>query len=310
MPKMRVDESIVIQEKPSKIYSILSDYHHWQTWSPWLLAEPEAKVTIADSGDFYQWEGQIIGSGQMQITRKSAKHDFLLMDLTFLKPWKSQAKVAFYLKDEGASTQVRWTMDSRLPFFLFWMKKSMEAYISQDYGRGLRLLKDFAETGKTNSSIKFLGLKKHPAMQYLGLQRSISTAEMEQCMGEDFGRLMPLFHQKWKALQAGAPFSIYHKFDVVRKKVIYTAALPLTEIPTDLESDMITGTLPAMQVYSVLHQGPYRHIANAWSAAAMHLRSKQFKPLKKTPPMEVYWNNPKDTSELELKSEILFPAKA
>jgi hypothetical protein len=52
MPKMRVDESIVIQEKPSKIYSILSDYHHWQTWSPWLLAEPEAKVTIADSGDF------------------------------------------------------------------------------------------------------------------------------------------------------------------------------------------------------------------------------------------------------------------
>jgi hypothetical protein len=26
--------------------------------------------------------------------------------------------------------------------------------------------------------------------------------------------------------------------------------------------------------------------------------------------MEVYWNKPKDTSELELKSEILFPAKA
>jgi hypothetical protein len=101
-------------------------------------------------------------------------------------------------------------------------------------------------------------------MQYVGLQRSISTAEMEQCVGEDFGRLMPLFHQKWKALQAGAPFSIYHKFDVVRKKGIYTAALPLTETPTDLESDMITGTPPAMQVYSLLHQGPYRHIANAW----------------------------------------------
>ena len=86
-------------------------------------------------------------------------------------------------------------------------------------------------------------------MQYVGLQRSISTAEMEQCVGEDFGRLMPLFHQKGKALQAGAPFSIYHKFDVVRKKGIYTAALPLTEIPTDLESDMITGTpLPCRSI--------------------------------------------------------------
>ncbi|MGB0657152.1 MAG: GyrI-like domain-containing protein, partial [Flavobacteriaceae bacterium] len=64
------------------------------------------------------------------------------------------------------------------------------------------------------------------------------------------------------------------------------------------------------QVYSVSHKGPYRHIANAWSAAHMHLRSKQFKPLGKTPPMELYWNSPKDTAELELKSEILFPAKA
>lgn len=310
MPKMYVDESIVIKEKPEKIYSILSDYHHWQIWSPWLLAEPKAKVTVADTGDFYQWEGQIIGSGQMQITQKSAKHDYLRMDLTFLKPWKSKAKVAFFLEAKEETTLVRWTMDSRLPFFLFWMKKSMEAYISQDYQRGLRLLKDFVETGKTNSSIKFLGLKKQLAMQYVGFQRSISLTEIEQCMGEDFGRLMPLFHQKWKALQAGAPFTIYHEFDVVRKKVIYTAAVPLTEIPMDLEADMITGELPSMQVYSVSHKGPYRHTANAWSAAHMHLRSKQFKPLGKTPPMELYWNSPKDTAELELKSEILFPAKA
>jgi hypothetical protein len=42
----------------------------------------------------------------------------------------------------------------------------------------------------------------------------------------------------------------------------------------------------------------------------MHLRSKQFKPLGETPPIKLYWKSSKDTAELELKSEILYPAKA
>ena len=77
------------------------------------------------------------------------------MDLTFLKPWKSQAKVAFYLKEEGASTQVRWTIDSGIPFFLFWMKKQMEIFVGMDYDRGLTMLKDLVETGSSNSTLTF-----------------------------------------------------------------------------------------------------------------------------------------------------------
>ena len=309
MPKIHVNEAIVINDSPENIYNTLSDFHHWQSWSPWLLAEPDARVDIASKGDFYEWEGKIVGAGQMQITQTSEKFDFLGIDLTFLKPWKSEVKVAFFLEKIAKGTSVRWTMDSSLPFFLFWMKKSMIAFISEDYTRGLRLLKDQIETGNTNSKIVFQGIKKQAAIQYVGFKRYIKSSEIEHYMEKDYSFLMPLYHQKWKTIKAGHPFTIYHKWDLVNKKVEYTAAVPLTEIPIDLDSKLIVGNLSEMSVYSVQHEGPYRHIANAWSAAYMHMRSKRFNALKKAPPMEVYWNSPKDTAELKLKTEILFPAK-
>ena len=309
MPRMRVDTSIFIK-KPSKIiYQSLCDFNHWQKWSPWLLAEPEAKVDIAPTGEFYQWEGSIVGAGQMRITQTSEANDFLAMDLEFIKPWKSKAKVAFHLEENEQGTTLRWAMDSRLPFYLFWMKKAMEAFVTEDYNRGLGLFKAVMETGKLPSKVTFQGLKKQPANQYVGIKRRVSIEEIESFMGVDYGRLMPLFHQNWKEIQAGHPFTFYHQWDRVQKKVNYTAAVPLKEIPPALPDDFVKGILPEMAVYSVLHQGPYRYVANAWAAGYMHSRAKQFKPLGKRAPMEVYWNSPKDTEELKLKSEILFPAR-
>lgn len=55
----------------------------------------------------------------MMLTEKSESYDYLAMDLQFLKPWKSFAKVAFHLEESTLGTVVRWTMESRLPFFLF-----------------------------------------------------------------------------------------------------------------------------------------------------------------------------------------------
>ena len=36
---------------------------------------------------------------------------------------------------------------------------------------------------------------------------------------------------------------------------------------------------------------------------------RDYDPSKKYPPIEIYLNSPKDTDELKLKTEILFPAK-
>jgi predicted transcriptional regulator YdeE len=309
MPKLKVSHSILIEEKSIKIYDIISNFKRWKAWSPWLLAEPDCLVNNSKNGDFNYWKGEIIGEGKMTISEKSDNHDYLSATLEFLKPWKSKSIIHFLLKEKSEGTEVTWTMEGRLPIFLFWMKKSMEVYIGEDYRRGLNLLKDLIETGKTNSKIEFLGMRTLEGCEFIGIKRHCNIIEISHCMEEDFTSLLTESNQKWEQLIGGFPFAVYHKFDMVKGKVIYTAALPMKSLPSDLPSKYLTGKRPTLETYGLTHTGPYRHISNGWAAIVMHQRARKFKHDKKFPPIEIYLNSPKDTDELKLKTEILFPAK-
>ena len=232
MPKINVSQSIIIKEKPKKIYAIISDFGQWQTWSPLLLAEPECNINTSKNGTLYHWQGEIVGEGKMRISEKSDKHDYLSAKLEFIKPWKSKSMIYFHLIEKSEGTELTWTMKGGLPFFLFWMKKSMEVFIGEDYRRGLGLLKDWIETGKTNSKIDFLGIQELEACDFIGVKRKCTTSEMGKCMEEDFTNLLTECHQKWDKLISGLPFSIYHKFDMVRDKAVYVAAVPMISVQT------------------------------------------------------------------------------
>ena len=68
MPKMNVNKSIFIDATPAKIFPIINDLNNWEQWSPWTLAEPTAKITVAKDGKYHDWDGDIIGSGNLKIT--------------------------------------------------------------------------------------------------------------------------------------------------------------------------------------------------------------------------------------------------
>ncbi len=189
------------------------------------------------------------------------------------------------------------------------MKKQMEVFVGMDYDRGLAMLKDLVETGSSNSKLTFKGVKSFHATKYVGLRSQCNSSNLGQSMEKDFTQLMNFIREKAEDTAKGNPFSIYHEFDVMKGKVIYSACHPVNEIPKEIPENFYTGELPKMKVYTVSHTGPYRHIGNAWSAAMMHQRAKKFKAAKKIPPMEVMHNSPKDTPEKELIAEILFAVK-
>ena len=82
----------------------------------------------------------MIGSGGMTVTGE-IENQRIDCDLQFLKPWKSQADVAFILEEKDGATHLTWNMESSLPFFLFMMKDMMTAMIGSDYERGLSMMK-------------------------------------------------------------------------------------------------------------------------------------------------------------------------
>ena len=307
MPKMHVQKSININAPVDKVFNTINDFHTWPTWSPWLITEPEANVTIREDGKHYEWEGHRTGAGSMSILNESAPNT-VDYDLTFLKPWKSTAKVKFNCEAQGDTTKVTWYMDSSLPWFMFWMKKSMTAFIGMDYDRGLNMLKEYVEDGKIHSQLEFKGESNFEGGNFVGIKRDTTMTNVGPDMEKDFTRLH-VFLKENNLEVVGYPFSQYHKFDMVKDKVSYTSGFPVNAVPQNMPAGIISGQLPASKIYKLRHVGPYKHLGNAWSTMHAMIRSKQIKPVSGYHPFELYANDPAETPTEELITDICFAVK-
>lgn len=184
----------------------------------------------------------------------------------------------------------------------------MEAFIGMDFDRGLNMLKEYVEEGTVKSKLEFIGQGQYPGCQYVGIKRSCSVDEVGDLMASDFEKLKSLVKENPDNM-ASEPFSIYHKWDPVKKSVSYTSGVPLKRIPDQVPAGMVTGTIPATQTYTLRHVGPYLHLGNAWSTLIMMQRSKEFKPKKGFHPFETYVNSPEEVPQAELITDIHFAVK-
>ncbi len=307
MPKFNIKKSIVIDAPAARVYDCVSDFKHWTSWSPWLIMEPEATVNVSDDGNYYEWEGKRVGSGNMRVTDKK-ENEWVDYDLTFLKPWKSTSRVRFELTPKNGSTGTDWYMFSSLPFFMFWMKKMMIAYVGNDYERGLKMLKDYAEDGQVHSELGFRGIEDFEGCTYVGIHRTCAIDESPEAMSADFDTLQKYFKEH-KELISGNPFTIYQKWDMVGNKMSYTSGFPVKSLPGNLPDPLIRGEIPSTGVYTLRHTGTYEHLGNGWSTMYNLHRAKEFKMNKKIYPFESYRNMPGEVPDKQLITDIHFPVK-
>ncbi len=320
MPAIKTSSSIKIAASADRVGAAVADFNTWPIWSPWLIMEPGATVNIhneaAQVGHAYDWSGDKVGAGEMVIT--SITDNRLESDLTFLKPFKSKAKVAMDVVATAKSeTEVTWHMDSNLPFFMFFMTKKMTAMIRNDYERGLAMLKDYVEWRAVRSDTKLEGVVELPAFDYVGKKASSPMSSIADSMKSQFA----VVHKAVVDAEidaGGAPFAIYNKMDLVESECTYTACMPVSGKSSGaagkpkkrkLNKGVVAGKMPACKAMKLVHTGPYRHLGNAWSMGMGELRHKKIKAAKQ-PPFEIYVNDPASTKEEALITEIYIPVKS
>ena len=239
MPKFNVKKTVQIEAPVDKVYAIVRDFKQWPTWSPWLIMEPECVPDYSEHGRSYSWDGKIVGAGEMGIVSEQEGRS-IDYRLVFLKPWKSVASVRFEFESKDGGTQAIWSMEGSLPFFMFFMKNMMAAFVGMDYERGLKMLEDYAETGSVPSKLEFVGRETIKGFQYVGSKSGCSTDEIADAMEKAMGKVKA--YMKEAGIEpAGKPFSIYHKFDPVKRIAIFTAGYPIASIPGNLPSDITFG---------------------------------------------------------------------
>lgn len=309
MPAYHVERSVVIDKPLEAVQNSLRDFKQWPKWSPWLIMEPDAALTYSDRqgqvGANYGWSGVLIGAGSMELTEVHS--DALKMQLYFVKPFKSEAKVGFSLEEMEEGTKVTWHMDGHLPFFMFWMTGKMKAFIGMDYERGLNMLKEYLETGKVSSFVHIEGVMPLEEQKYIGIPRSCSIKELGEVMQEDFESLYHFMQNNGISTER-IPFTIYNTFDIFHGKTSYVACIPVEE---DLEivNAWVHGTLKKQDTLKTVHKGSYLHLGNAWMTAMGFARMKKIKTLRSPVGYEFYLNDPNETVPEELVTEIYMPLK-
>ncbi|WP_295418261.1 SRPBCC family protein [Sulfurovum sp.] len=309
MPSYHVERSISIHAPLQKVKDTLRDFKQWPKWSPWIIMEPDATLAYSDRqgqvGATYGWSGTLVGAGSMELMEVNDRH--LTMQIVFVKPFRSTVSIGFDLDEEGEFAKVTWHMDGRLPFFMFWMTEKMKTYIGMDYERGLSMLKEYLETGAVASYVIIEGVVPMKEQHYVGIPNTCAIKELGEVMKKDFETLDAFMEEKGLSRER-VPFSIYNTFDMLKKESNYIACIPLDE-DVEIQEGWVRGTVEKRDALKTIHTGRYLHLGNAWSTAMRFSRLKKIRTTKMPVGYEYYPNNPYDTPEEELVTEVFLPLK-
>ncbi len=309
MPRYHVQRSIEINASPQKVFEVVSDFGTWTTWSPWLCAEPDANVTVTDDaasiGSVYSWEGELVGQGEIE--HQTLTPGKLIEDeIRFVKPFRSRSEVCFEMEPAGDGTKLTWHMRGSLPWFLFWMRAQMEVFIGMDYERGLRMLKEWIESGQILSKTNIRGVESVGPLRMAGVRKKCSISDVGSSMEGAFSQAKQILSQHNIRMDEGV-MSVYHHFDMKAKTFDYTSGFVVPQ-SADLPAELATWSIPSAKALCVEHTGSYDNLGNGWSAAHQYARYKKLKQ-SKAGTFEVYRNDPDDTAAADLVTEIYLPLK-
>lgn len=308
MPAFTVEKSIVIAAPPRAVFSLVRDFRKWRAWSPWLIADPDAKEVFSENPDGCCWEGKVVGSGSVELVAENPEKS---MDcrLVFLKPWKSEGVSRFAFRGVDGGTEVTWQVEGTLPFFLFFLKPMMLGKVGMDCERGLKMLCDLAEKGAVPSVLEFPGETGFHGCRYVGIRRTCHIHEIGSFIAADMKTL-----GEWLAESGiepvGRPFAVYENWKMGKGETDYVVGFPVVEVPNELPGVLVGGKLPGCPVYQVRHIGAYRHLGNAWAAGMMRAQAKVFAQSRHVAPFEIYESDPgSGMEERNLITTVCFPER-
>lgn len=309
MAAFNVERSIVIDAPSEKVFDTVVDYGTWTGWSPWLCIDNSAEVTVTDDprsvSSIYHWAGEVVGEGEMEHVELDRPHS-IKDELRFIKPYRSTSKVRFVIESAPGGTEISWQMFGSLPWFLIWMRSSMETFIGMDFERGLKMLREKIETGEVLSQTEVMGIEAIESRDIFGVRKSCSIDEISPEMKKAVETTTSKFSENGIAAD-GEMVSAYHPVDLKKRRFDFTSGF-CVDSGGGPPSGLAHCHIPAGKALHIRHVGSYENLGNSWSGAYQYARYKKIKIAKKDA-FEVYRNDPSDTPPAELITDIYLPVK-
>lgn len=311
-----VKRSKIIKAPVQVVYKNVNDYGNWPAWSPWIEQEPSAALSFGDKtsgvGATFGWNGEILGKGSIE-TMETKNNEYIDQKITFIKPWESESEIYWNFKLVDDGTEVTWGMKGKLDFMsraYMAFSGGMEKEIGPDYERGLFKLDSVIQVDMKRYSVTVDGSTTHGGGYYLYTTTSCKIDEFANKMDEMLPKAIN-YAEKNNIPIAGAPFTLYHKYDEENNAVIFSCAVPVSErVITEPGSGIQTGMLKPFNAIKTTLKGNYINLKEAWESTYKYLTDNNLDQMAGSSAIEVYVSGPSNTpNPSDWITEIYVPVK-
>lgn len=146
-------------------------------------------------------------------------------------------------------------------------------------------------------------IREQSEQPVLSIRRRTSVQDLPQLLGETYGRIAGCLAEMGEQ-PVGAPFAAYYNMDMqdLDVEIGFPTARPLAG-----KDDIQPGVIPGGKLAYALHTGPYSEIAPAYDALTLFVKEQGYQPSGVA--YEFYMNDPQETQQAELHTQIVFPLK-
>lgn len=144
-----VEQSIVIEASPNRIYPFLFDLKRWQEWSVWTRTmDPLVRHTYEGPQDGigarWLWLGPQMGRGQVAIVAADPQRGVELEQA--IESDDVNAHASLHFERAGTGTRLTWVDKGTLPLLVGGLfKSSVEERLAAHFSTGLKKLKGVVE---------------------------------------------------------------------------------------------------------------------------------------------------------------------
>ena len=146
-------------------------------------------------------------------------------------------------------------------------------------------------------------IKDQAAQPSLSIRARTSVDGLPQLLGESYGKIAG-YLAELGAQPAGAPFAAYYNMDMQDLDV--EIGFPVAE-PLVGKGDIQANEVPGGKLGFALHTGRYGDIAPAYDALIQFVKEQGYEPTGVA--YEFYLNDPGETPQEQLQTQIVFPLK-
>jgi hypothetical protein len=147
----RISRSMRIAAAPEAIYPLINELAAFNRWNPFDKKDPKIQGTYqgpaSGPGATYLFKGNgQVGEGSIEITEARPARE-VRMRLKMVKPMKCDNAVTFSIMQQGAESEVSWTMQGETPYLakLLHLFIDMDKMCGREFEKGLASLKSLAE---------------------------------------------------------------------------------------------------------------------------------------------------------------------